>query len=133
MVELEEMNSQHGAKVTSGLVKYLLASDGSDYYKLIHYNSHRTRVIPFNLNGTLNQATESESPETVIPAIELPTKFLDLSIKENSMTTVVLTMDKGWAISFRIHSASTLIEPSLKFDIQLIGQPANLFFLDVAW
>jgi len=42
-------------------------------------------------------------------------------------------MDNGWAISFRIHSASTIVEPSLKFDIQLVGQPANLFFIDVAW
>jgi len=27
----------------------------------------------------------------------------------------------GWQISFRTHSASTLVEPSLKFDISIIG------------
>jgi hypothetical protein len=42
-------------------------------------------------------------------------------------------MDNGWAISFRIHNASKLVETSLKFDIQLLGQPANLFYLDVKW
>jgi hypothetical protein len=90
-------------------------------------------VIPFNLFGTLNQASAFEPPKTSIPPIDLPTRIIDLSLKENSLTTVILTMDRGWAISFRIHNASTIVEPSLKFDIQLIGQPANLFFLDVAW
>ncbi len=38
-----------------------------------------------------------------------------------------MVLDEGWQISFRIHNASTLIEPSLKFDIQLIGNPPVLF------
>jgi hypothetical protein len=85
------------------------------------------------LFGSLNLASSEREPESSIPSIDLPTKIVDLSLKDNSLTTVILTMDKGWSISFRIHSASTVVEPSLKFDIQLIGQPANLFFIDVAW
>jgi hypothetical protein len=133
---IEEMNSlykAHGSLVTQGIIQYLLGSNGADYYKMIHYNTRITRVIPFNLFGSLNQAAGSTLPTKAIPPIELPTKIIDLSVKENSLTTVILTMDNGWAISFRIHSASTIVEPSLKFDIQLVGQPANLFFLDVAW
>jgi hypothetical protein len=133
ITELNRLYRAYGEEVTSGLIKYLLGSNGSDYYKLIHHNNHRTRVIPFNLFGTLNQSSAFEPPKTLIPPIELPTRIIDLSLKENSKTTVILTMDRGWAISFRIHNASTIVEPSLKFDIQLIGQPANLFFLDVAW
>jgi hypothetical protein len=34
--------------------------------------------------------------------------------------------DKGWQISFRIHNASTMVEPSLKFDINIVGLPSNL-------
>ena len=131
--ELNQMYIVHGEAVTTGLIKYLLGNNGSDYYKLIHHNNHLTRVIPFNLFGTLNHSSESDTPATLIPAIDLPTRIIDLSLKENSLTTVILTMDRGWSISFRIHSASTIVEPSLKFDIQLIGQPANLFFIDVAW
>jgi hypothetical protein len=133
ITELNQLYRAYGGDVTAGLIKYLLGSNGSDYYKLIHHNNHRTRVIPFNLFGTLNQSSAFEPPKTSIPPIELPTRIIDLSLKENSKTTVILTMDRGWAISFRIHNASTIVEPSLKFDIQLIGQPANLFFLDVAW
>ena len=133
IAELKALYEAHGSLVTRGLIQYLLGSNGADYYKMIHYNHRVTRVIPFNLFGSLNQASGSSSPVTKIPPIELPTKIIDISLKENSLTTVNLTMDNGWSISFRIHSASTIVEPSLKFDIQLIGQPANLFFLDVAW
>jgi hypothetical protein len=133
MAELKTLYQVHGSAVTRGLIHYLLGSNGADYYKMIHYNHRITRVIPFNLFGSLNQASNSGLPETAIPPIDLPTKIIDISLKEDSQTTVILTMDNGWSISFRIHSASTIVEPSLKFDIQLIGQPANLFFLDVAW
>lgn len=133
MAELKTLYELHGSLVTRGMIQYLLGSNGADYYKMIHYNHRITRVIPFNLFGSLNQASSSSAPDTKIPPIDLPTKIIDISLKEKSLTTVNLTMDNGWSISFRIHSASTIVEPSLKFDIQLLGQPANLFFLDVAW
>ncbi len=34
-----------------------------------------------------------------------------------------MTFDQGWQLSFRIHNASTMVEPSLKFDINIIGLP----------
>jgi hypothetical protein len=133
IAEVKRLYAEHGQRVTAGLVRYLLGSNGADYYKMIHYNHRVTRVIPFNLFGSLNQGSLVDPPEISIPAINLPTKILDISLKEKSRTTVVITMDRGWSISFRIHSASKKVEPSLKFDIQLVGQPANLFFIDVAW
>lgn len=42
-------------------------------------------------------------------------------------------MDKGWAISFRIHNASSRIEPSLKFDIQLVGIPLEIINIEEYW
>jgi len=54
-------------------------------------------------------------------------------LKENSKTTVALTMDNGWAITFRIHNAELIVVPSLKFDIQLLGQPADLYYKEVDW
>lgn len=133
MCELSRAYKANGNEVTAGLVKYLLGSDGKDYYKLIHHRSHVTRIIPYNIYGTLNQSGNSANPDTIIPNIELPTRIIELVLKDNSQTTAVLTMNNGWSISFRIHNASTQIEPSLKFDIQLVGQPSSLFFVDVAW
>lgn len=133
MAEIKELYALHGSAVTSGLISYLLGSNGADYYKMIHHNARLTRVIPFNLFGSLNQSSSKSAPTMFIPGIDLPTKIIDLSMKDNSKTTAILTMDRGWAIAFRIHSASTIVEPSLKFDIQLIGQPSNLFYIDAAW
>ena len=133
MSELNLLFSEHNTKVTSGIISYLLGSNGKDYYKLIHHNNHKTTVMPFNVSGTLNQKSNTSDPKIKIPKIKLPTRIIELAYKENSKTTVILTMDNGWAISFRIHNASTIVEPSLKFDIQLIGQPADLFYIDVDW
>ena len=133
MGELQRTFDANGDDVTAGLIKYLLGSNGNDFYKLIHYNNHTTRVIPFNLYGTLNQSSSVKDPDNLIPDMELPTRIIELALKDSSRTTVHLTMNNGWAISFRIHNASTIVEPSLKFDIKLIGQPSSLFFVDVSW
>ncbi|MDR1694545.1 MAG: HaeIII family restriction endonuclease [Lactobacillaceae bacterium] len=133
MKEFNALYNKYGEDITSSLVKYLLGSNGKDYYKLIHYNNHITRIQPFNLLGTLNQSSIKQKPNKIFSKILLPTKILDLSFKEKSTTTVNLTMNNGWAISFRIHNASSHVETSLKFDIQLRGQPADLFYLDIKW
>ena len=133
MREVIRTYDSKGDDVTKGLIKYLIGSNGNDYYKLIHYDHRVVRVVPYNLYGTLNQSSASSAPDKVISNIQLPTRIINLSFKEDSKTTVVLTMNNGWAISFRIHNASSRVEPSLKFDIQLVGQPSGLFFIDVAW
>jgi len=133
MQELNREYQRSGDDVTAGLIKYLLGSNGNDYYKLIHHGNHTTRVIPYNLYGTLNQSGLSARPDKNIPKIELPTRIIELILKDNSQTTAILTMNNGWSISFRIHNASSRIEPSLKFDIQLVGQPSSLFFIDAIW
>lgn len=133
MDEFQDLFTTHKQKITNGIITYLLGSDGKDYYKLIHFNNHKTRVMPFNISGTLNQSSENAKPEIKIPKIKLPTKIIDLSFKDNSKTTIILTMDEGWSISFRIHNASSRVEPSLKFDIQLQGQPAEWFYIDAEW
>lgn len=131
--ELKRAYDTNGDLVTAGLVRYLLGSNGNDYYKLIHHNNHTTRVIPCNIYGSLNKASANQDPSVVIPSIDLPTRIIEFTFKDNSKTTVDLVMNNGWAISFRIHNASSRVEPSLKFDIQLFGQPSNLFYVDVAW
>ncbi|HHF1859720.1 TPA: HaeIII family restriction endonuclease, partial [Haemophilus influenzae] len=57
----------------------------------------------------------------------------NIDFKPNSKNTVELYLDKGWQFSFRIHNASTIIEPSLKFDIKLIGIPATIICLEAPW
>lgn len=129
--EFNRLNSENN--IVADLIKYLLGSNGKDYYKLIHNNNHTATIMPFNLFGTLNQATATTQPTIIIPEIELPTRIIEMTFKENSKTTVILTMNNGWSISFRIHNASSKVEPSLKFDIQLQSKPEDVFYLNREW
>lgn len=134
VTELQKLFDKHNTMVTSGIIKYLLGSNGKDYYKLIHRDKNcKTTIIPFNLHGTLNMPSCASVSEIKVPKIKLPTKVILLCQKPKSKTTVQMVMDNGWAISFRIHNASSKIEASLKFDIQLSQQPDDLFELVVDW
>jgi hypothetical protein len=49
----------------------------------------------------------------------------NLSFKENSMNTLILTLNNGFVFSFRIHNAEKKITASLKFDIKCLNFPEN--------
>lgn len=114
------------------MVEYLLGE--YDFYKVISIDNKRmTQILSFNLRGTLNQASRSEKPKIDVPIANLPTRIVSLDFKPDSSNTVELYMDGGWQFSFRIHNAATLVEPSLKFDIQIIGMPATIISIDCTW
>lgn len=131
MREFRALQSRHN--VTAKLIEYLIGSNGRDYYKLIHHNNHTTTIMPFNLFGSLNLPAENKKPKIDIPAFETPNRIIELEFRENSKTTVILTMNNGWSISFRLHNASSKVEMSLKFDIQLQSKPEDIFYLNVEW
>ena len=132
MKELNNKYKEYGSEVTKKMISYLIGVN--DFYKLIGIDSQRiTRIIPFNMSGTLNKPSENNNPNQEVQILELPTRIVELDFKKNSSTTLELIMDNGWQISFRIHNASSKVEPSLKFDVQLIGQPTALFVIDMPW
>ena len=107
------------------MVEYLLSK--YDFYKIISIDKQRlTTIQSFNMYGTLNQASKVQEPSIEIPVIELPTNLLYIDFKPNSKTTVIMCFDNGWQFSFRIHNAESLVTPSLKFDIQIVGMPAKV-------
>lgn len=50
-----------------------------------------------------------------------------------SNCTAEMSLNIGWSLSFRIHNASTIVEPSLKFDIHFLGVPANISTVNYMW
>ena len=44
-----------------------------------------------------------------------------------------MVCDEGWTISMRIHNASSRIEPSLKFDVQLVSLPSSIYAQMEPW
>ncbi len=113
------------ASVPRRFVEYLLSK--YDFYKVISIDSKRiTTIQSFNMYGTLNQPSKVKGPEIVVPVIELPTELLFIGFKKLSKTTILISFDNGWQFSFRIHNAEDKVNTSLKFDIQIVGMPADV-------
>jgi len=114
------------------MVEYLLGE--FDFYKVISVDNKKlTQIQTYNLRGTLNQPSKQQTAKIKVPVSYLPTRIISLDFKPNSNNTVELYMDNGWQFSFRIHNASTKVETSLKFDIQIIGMPATIISISCSW
>lgn len=131
MEEIKESTKQN-PMVPQKMVEYLLGE--FDFYKVISIDSKRiTQIQSYNLHGTLNKSTRTINPKIKIPVVLLPTRIVSFDFKPNSSNTVELYMDGGWQFNFRIHNASTKVEQSLKFDIQIIGMPTTIISINCSW
>ncbi len=126
--ELERQYEGHGSIVPENLLRFLLGNQ--DFYKLLRIGN-TTQLQPFNIYGTLGKGIDGKQPVTAVRQLPLPTQFL--LIKIISDTTMYLYCDNGWQISMRLHNKDSLIQPSLAFDVNLIGHPAELFTLLMPW
>lgn len=109
-VRIFEANPKQSAE---SMMRYMLGT--RDYYKVFKQNGD-VSVQSFNLDNTLKWGK----------VLSMPTRLIELSMKPNSQSTAYMYLDAGWQLSFRIHNARSAVERSLKFDIQIIGQPPQL-------
>jgi hypothetical protein len=122
--ELQKLDEQNPTLIASRLVEYLIGKQ--DFYKVIK-GKNKVEIQAYNLHGTLNLPFGSVKPKAKVSKLKLPTRLIEIVFQENSKTTLLVTLNEGWQISFRIHNASSRIEPSLKFDINLISSPHTMF------
>lgn len=119
-------------EVAMRMFEYLVGI--KDYHKIVSQdNKKMTLIHTFNLHGTLNQSSAVKVSAFDVPIADTPTEILAMRFKRNSKTTVEIYMDNGWAFSFRIHSASEVVQPSLKFDVQFISTPASVLHVECKW
>lgn len=122
--ELMRLNSVH-PDIPKKLLSYLIGRNS--FYKVIKRDVFNLVVVKgYNMRNDLGLPYNHIPAICGIPPVAYPTRIIEF-ISNNSNTTLFMTLDKGWQISFRIHSAKTLLEDSLKFDINLIGNPPILF------
>jgi hypothetical protein len=122
--ELIRLDADNIGIVAERLIEYLIGRQ--DFYKVIKGNN-KVEIQAYNLHGTLNLPFENIKPKAKIQKLKLPNRLIEVVYQENSKTTLLVTLNEGWQISFRIHNASSRIEPSLKFDINLVSAPHSLF------
>lgn len=131
MQELRLTYANH-KELPQKMVEYLLGE--FDFYKVVIIDNQRvTQINTFNLHGTLNKNGKRNKAKATIPRVLLPTRIVSLDFKPGSDNTIELYLDGGWQFSFRIHNASTMVESSLKFDIQIIGMPTTIVTINCRW
>ena len=125
MNELRRLDRVNPEIIPGRLLSYLLGKN--DFYKVITHDSRRvTQVQSFNIHGSLNRSSATARSLVNIPRLSMPTSFYSINFKPGSGNTLLVACDYGWTISMRIHSARSLVEPSLKFDVKLTGIPSSL-------
>ena len=122
--ELEKLNKKDPQKTANNIIQYLVGKE--DFYKIIK-KKDQIEIHAYNINETLNLPFKNVEPKYNTPKVELPTKIEKIYFKENVKTTVIVEFNNDWALSFRIHSASSRVEGSLKFDINLLKSPKSLY------
>lgn len=114
------------------MIEYLIGT--KDYYKVVSMDSKELTLIhTFNVHKTLNKPSKIQVSSIIVPVTKLPTELITIKLKKESKTTVEMYLNNGWTLSFRIHNASTVVEPSLKFDIQFIGMPVSILNIECKW
>lgn len=132
MREIKKLEAENPEIVPQRFLGYLLGVN--DFYKVISKDNKKvTQVSVFNLYGTLNRNAGKIKPQTVLPKLVLPTRFYDIKYKPGSKNTIIAACDNNWTVSMRIHSAATLVESSLKFDVNLTGIPEALYTHHEPW
>ncbi len=114
--------TQENSRIPMQLIKYLVGTN--DFYKIMKYDKY-TQIQGYNFYGTLNRQSGRIKPNYNVKKLRFPTEIIRTRIINNNKLEMIF--DQGWELSFRIHNARTKIEPSLKFDVRLVGVPNNMY------
>lgn len=130
--EIQRMCNEDST-VPEKLLSYFFGAN--DFYKVIMKSESRTTTVEgFNMHGTLNAECGSTKAMTKIPVIKMPTKLLDATLKAGTKTTIILTFNRGWSISMRLHNKDKVAKPtSLAWEVYLEGLPPSTYFNTNSW
>lgn len=123
--ELLKINEENKS-IPAKLISYLVGN--KPFYKIIKNDSANLVIVKaFNIGGKLNKPVNGVKPRYKVEKINLPTRIVEFEFKKDCATTLLMTLDGGWSVSFRLHNAEKKLVHSLKFDVQLTGNPPILF------
>ena len=106
------ISDQKSAEVCKEMIAYLIGRN--DFYKVICHGAHTVHLQSYNFNGTL-ATRKTKYPDTINA----------INNKNGGVYSKTIVFNHGYSINFRIHNASSRVEPSLKFDITAMGLPVN--------
>jgi len=109
-----EISSEKQAVLCREIISYIVGR--YDFYKVVCEGTKKVNIQAWNFNNTL--ATKRTKYPDCINAI---------NNKNGGQYSKTLVFNHGYSINFRIHNASSRVEPSLKFDINAIGLPTEVY------
>jgi HaeIII restriction endonuclease len=113
--EIQNLCNQSAEKqmqVCKSIISYLVGKH--DFYKVICEGQKRVSILGFNFNNSL--ATRKT---------KYPDSIYAIDNKNGGQYSKTIVFNHGYNINFRIHSASSRVEPSLKFDVTAKGLPVH--------
>lgn len=111
LLRLTAPDSPRASEVTKNLISYIIGNH--DFYKVIS-RPDQVEIQGFNLVGTL-AVSKTRYPEHVIGIDRL----------DGGQYSKTVRFNRGFTFNFRIHSASSRVEPSLKFAVSAISLPPS--------
>jgi hypothetical protein len=108
-----EVKRVESPQMCARFIRYLIGSH--DFYKVVS-RAKSVEITGFNINKSLS-----------IPPIKLPDKITGSRRNNGSQYARTITFNAGWEFNFRIHNASSKVEPSLKFDVTATSLPPKLY------
>ena len=111
LLRLTAPGSPRASEVTKNLISYIIGNH--DFYKVIS-RPDQVEIQGFNLIGTL-AVSKTRYPEHVIGIDRL----------DGGQYSKTVRFNRGFTFNFRIHSASSRVEPSLKFAVSAISLPPS--------
>lgn len=111
ILRLTASDSPNSSRVTRNLISYIVGRH--DFYKVIS-RPEQVEIQGFNLNGTLS-----------VPKTRFPDHVIGIDRLNGGQYSKTIRFNRGFTFNFRIHSASSRVESSLKFDIKAISLPPS--------
>jgi len=112
ILRIKSLSEKNEEEMCRNMVHYLIGK--YDFYKIISHGKGKADIHAYNFNNTLDTRRS-----------KLPTHLNSINNKNGTQYSKTITFNGGYSINFRIHSASSRVEPSLKFDIVAIGLPTG--------
>lgn len=104
-------NPSTQSQTASRLVSYIVGFQ--DFYKIV-VRKDVVELQAFNLGGTLS-----------VTKTRLPDQIIGIDRLNGGQYSKTIRLNRGFTFNFRIHSASSRVEPSLKFDVTAISLPPS--------
>jgi len=111
ILRLTGPDSPVAPEVSKNLISYIIGTE--DFYKVV-VRPEQVEIQGFNLNGSL-----------AVPKTKFPEHVLGVDRLNGGQYSKTIRFNRGYTFNFRIHSASSRVEPSLKFDVKAIALPPS--------